>query len=211
MFIIKPVSGVNVMDKKKLNDLALFMNRDSSAFVLKGESALALCYNLDRPTEGLEFECRPAYQTTFVRTLAEYRETHEMEVIEVEVGTSSYKVAIDLGGYEMLHVSCKYNPSHTFGKGYPVMNRIKVYPIENLLGDVLYKFSCDNRLCELSDIIFIMLNYWDSLSKEIKTRVKGMPFTKFNFRLNDLGNSLVDSYLNKDNILLGLQTLKQML
>ncbi len=166
-----------------MSDFVNYLNSMTKSFILKGDSALRLCYGLTRLTEDIELDALRTEDTIVnivsgfcMRTGCKYR---------VARNTKTEKVyMIYCGGNKPLKVTVSYARQIILNKEITEVNGVVTYTVPVLLSYKLDALEESNRLVDLYDIVFICRNYWDLLTGDLRRNVSNNIFSDVDF-VND--------------------------
>ncbi|MCL2202615.1 MAG: nucleotidyl transferase AbiEii/AbiGii toxin family protein [Defluviitaleaceae bacterium] len=139
-----------------------YLNALPAHFVLKGGTALYLCYNLDRFSEDIDLDGREKGLLTAVNDFCDkngyaYRiakDTHMVERCFIHYGRNKHPLKIE-ASYRRVKI-----PAHEV----ETINGIRVYGIEPLCVMKTTAYAGRDKIRDLYDIAFICNNYYDRLS-----------------------------------------------
>lgn len=175
-----------------------YLNKESDQFVLKGGTALMLCYGLKRFSEDIDLDCRKQDIKEIVRRFCQAK-GFEMRVAK---DTPSVKRCYINYGQDQtpLKVEVSYRDQTLDSQQYPQINGIKVYSIEDLAIKKNSAYQGRDKIRDLFDLSFICNHYLDQLSpttiKTIRENVMYKGIEQFDFLLA----TQEDSLINKDQL-----------
>lgn len=156
--------------KNLIKDFLHFLNEYSDAFVLKGGTALMLCYRLDRFSEDVDLDTLKQDEVNLQDMLKQYcsNKGFSYRVAKQTATTERYILHYDSNQTLKIEVSHRKLASR---ENIKKIDGIQVYDIDTLC--ILKKGAYDNRmrLRDLYDLVFICNNYWNESSPAIKTAV----------------------------------------
>lgn len=156
---------------KLVGDLLQFLNNHSDAFVLKGGTALMLCYGLDRFSEDIDLDMLSQNNKDDLQNiLKQYCSNTGVSFKAIKQTNTTERYILHYDDTQTLKIEIsrrKFVTSENIKK----INGIQVYDIDTLC--ILKKGTYDNRmrLRDLYDLVFICSNYWNELSPAVKTAV----------------------------------------
>jgi len=156
--------------RQLIKDFLDFLNSCSDLFVLKGGTALMMCYGLDRFSEDIDLDMLSSDKTVMQNILQKYcsKTGYTFRTAKQTNTTERYILHYDDTQTLKIEVSHRKVASK---KNIKQINGIQVYDIDTLC--ILKKGAYDNRMCirDLYDLVFICNNYWDELSPVVKSGV----------------------------------------
>jgi len=156
--------------RQLIKDFLDFLNSCSDLFVLKGGTALMMCYGLDRFSEDIDLDMLSSDKTVMQNILQKYcsKTGYTFRTAKQTNTTERYILHYDDTQTLKIEVSHRKVASK---KNIKQINGIQVYDIDTLC--ILKKGAYDNRMRirDLYDLVFICNNYWDELSPVVKSGV----------------------------------------
>jgi len=156
--------------RQLIKDFLDFLNSCSDLFVLKGGTALMMCYGLDRCSEDIDLDMLSSDKTVMQNILQKYcsKTGYTFRTAKQTNTTERYILHYDDTQTLKIEVSHRKVASK---KNIKQINGIQVYDIDTLC--ILKKGAYDNRMRirDLYDLVFICNNYWDELSPVVKSGV----------------------------------------
>jgi len=147
-----------------------FLNSCSDLFVLKGGTALMMCYGLDRFSEDIDLDMLSSDKTVMQNILQKYcsKTGYTFRTAKQTNTTERYILHNDDTQTLKIEVSHRKDASK---KNIKQINGIQVYDIDTLW--ILKKGAYENRMSirDLYDLVFICNNYWNELSPVVKSCV----------------------------------------
>ena len=144
------------------------LNRETSAFVLKGGTALRQCYGLDRISEDIDLDCTARNMIPFAQKFCKINSL----ACRVAKDTDTVKrVFITYGNHDehRLKVEVSYRQKTIPEDGVININGITVYSIDQIAAMKAAAYLGRDKIRDLYDIIFICNTYFDELSSATKT------------------------------------------
>lgn len=182
-----------------INDFLSFLNRNGGGmFVLKGGTALMLCYGLTRFSKDVDLDGVSGYDifsivASFCR-LNGYSYSREEDTQTVKM------IMINYGGYKPLKVEVSYRKSVISSGSYSVVNGILVYNILSMLDEKLRAYLGRTALRDLYDVVFIVLKYWGMLSDREKDAIRNSFYQKDLAYIDYLLKNQDDVLINKSDL-----------
>ncbi len=156
---------------KLVGDFLQFLNNHSDAFVLKGGTALMLCYGLDRFSEGIDLDMLSQNNKDDLQNiLKQYCSNTGFSFKVIKQTNTTDRYVLHYSDIQMVKIEISRRKLAT-SENIKKINGIQVYDIDTLC--ILKKGTYDNRmrLRDLYDLVFICSNYWNELSPAVKTSV----------------------------------------
>ena len=172
-----------------------YLNEKSDNFILKGGTALYLCYQLDRFSIDVGLDGIARGLTALVEGFCRennysYRVAKDTATVErcmVDYGDAGKPLKIEVS-YRRREIS----PEET-----DTLNGIKVYSIDPLCGMKINAYSGRDRIRDLYDLTFIFNNYYDKLSPQTIALLRGAVAHKgiaqFDYVVRNQPDELIDS------------------
>ena len=175
-----------------------YLNANTGNFVLKGGTALYLCYRLDRfsidiDLDGLE-KGLAAVVDGFCRendyTFRVAKDTATVERCMVDYG--------DIG--RPLKIEASYRRVEIPEAELVMVNGIKVYGIDSLCGMKINAYSGRDRIRDLYDLTFIFNNYNEKLAPQTVALLRGAVAYKGLAQFDYLVRSQPDELIDNDKL-----------
>jgi len=147
-----------------------FLNARSDAYILKGGTALAQCYGLDRESEDIDLDSaqkdglREIVQGYCDSCAATYRVAKDTDTVE--------RFMIHYNEVDYLKVEVSYRRKVIPTDEVCNINGIWVYKIEPLCLMKCNAYSNRDRVRDMFDISFIVNNFYDQLSESARFMVQ---------------------------------------
>jgi len=179
------------------------LNETTNAFILKGGTALMICYGLDRFSIDVDLDGRAQDIGEFVSGFCtkhsfSYRVAKDTAIVKrymVNYGNESKPLKIEVS-YRKRDI----NPDET-----DVINGISVYKIGSLCLMKANAYAGRDRIRDLYDLVFICNKYWNELSESIKAVVRGAVEYKgieqFDYLMREQSDDLIDKNKLADGFL----------
>jgi predicted nucleotidyltransferase component of viral defense system len=179
------------------------LNAKTDNFVLKGGTALYLCYNLDRFSEDIDLDGR---EKGLVPLVEEY----------CTLNGYAYRVAKDTAMVERcfinygndgrpLKVEASYRRAEIPTNEIKMINGIRVYGIEPLCVMKTSAYAGRDKIRDLYDIAFICNNYYDQLSLPtialLRSSVEYKGIEQFDYVVRNQPDELIDNDKLADDFL----------
>ena len=176
-------------------DFMKYLNGKTSTFVLKGGTALYLCYRLDRVSEDIGLDGREKRLTAFVKGFCEkngysYRVAKDTAMVErcfVNYGIVGKPLKIE-ASYRRMEIPIEETK---------VINGIRVYDIDSLCVLKTNAYSGRDKIRDLYDVTFICNNYFGSLSPQtvalLRSAVEYKGIEHFDYVVRNQPDELIDN------------------
>jgi predicted nucleotidyltransferase component of viral defense system len=177
-----------------LSYLNKYFNAKSDDYIVKGGTALMMCYKLDRFSEDIDLDgARPGI-TDIVRDYCKLRGYDS----RIAKDTDTVKRALVHYGNEAhpLKIETSYRKRHIPENEVTRINNISVYKIDVLCAQKLAAFAGRDKLRDLYDLAYICDTYWDELGHSVQTLVaetvsmKGLE--QFDYLISTQKDELID-------------------
>lgn len=174
---------------------AEYLNSKTGNFILKGGTALYLCYRLDRFSEDIDLDGREKGLVALVEGFC------------AEKGYS-YRVAKDTGTVERcmvnygnagkpLKIEASYRRREIPAEETETINGIRVYGIEPLCVMKATAYAGRDKIRDLYDLTFICNNYFDRLSSQTVALLRGAVehkgIAQFDYVVRNQPDELIDN------------------
>lgn len=146
-----------------ISNFLRFLNAGTDMFVLKGGTALAKCYNLDRFSEDIDLDCTTGSIEPIVDAFCK-RQNFDYVVKKSTAVTERMNVVYDSSS-NPLKIEVSYRNTVINSENVSNINGIAVYTIDRLANLKLSAYEGRDRTRDLYDIAFIFENYRDQLKE----------------------------------------------
>ena len=191
-----------------MKDFLMFLNSKSDRFVLKNGTALSMCYNLDRFSEDIDLDGFDKNNFFKIIELFVLEAKKKYPTISYRKGknTDTVKRAfIHYGGIKPLKVEVSYRLKSISNEEYCKINGIVVYNIQNILSFKLNAFNSRNKIRDLSDIVFIYMNYKKHINKNLidmlSDAIAFKGIEQFDYLIKNQTDELIDNDKLAENFL----------
>ena len=180
-----------------------FLNEKSNDYILKGGTALYLCYNLDRFSEDIDLDGRAKGLTALVdRYCAENRFLYRVAKDTATVERSFINYGND--GHP-LKIEASYRRAEIPENETEMINGITVYGIDPLCVMKTGAYAGRDKIRDLYDVTFIFNNYYDRLSPQtislLRNTVDYKGIAQFDYVVKNQPDVLIDSDKLADDFL----------
>jgi len=172
-----------------------YLNAKTNDFVLKGGTALSLCYSLDRFSMDIDLDGRAKGLTALVEEYCSengysYRVAKDTATVE--------RCFIDYGNKgRPLKVEVSYRRKIIPTEETITVDGVTVYGIEPLCVMKINAYAGRDRIRDLYDVTFICNNYFDKLSTQTVALLRGAVehkgIAQFDYVLRSQPDELIDS------------------
>jgi predicted nucleotidyltransferase len=180
---------------KVITDFMSFLNMKTDRYVLKGGTALHLCYNLDRFSEDIDLDGRDKGLSALVEEFCaenaySYRVAKNTDTVE--------RCFVNYGNAQRpLKIEASYRRREIPSEEVDVINGIRVYRIESLCVMKVNAYSGRDKVRDLYDITFISNHYFDKLPSHVISLLRGAVEYKgieqFDYVVSNQPDELIDS------------------
>lgn len=161
------MSDWQTQHRQVINDFLQYMNQRTSDYILKGGTALMMCYQLDRFSEDIDLDSKnkSAIKGIVDNFCKEYGYSYH-----VEIGTDTVKRFMIHYRDESkpLKVEISYRSREINPEDVVVKNGITVYRINRLAYMKCNAYNSRDKIRDLYDIVFICKNYDHELSEDVR-------------------------------------------
>ena len=180
---------------KVIADFMAFLNAKSSSFILKGGTALYLCYNLDRFSEDIDLDGREKGLTAVVADFCE-SQGYSFRVAK-ETGTVE-RCMVNYGNEgKPLKIEASFRRKVIAEDETQTINGIQVYKIEQLCIMKINAYTNRDKIRDLYDVTFICKQYFDNLSPQtitlMRSAVEYKGVEQFDYIIKDQYDELIDN------------------
>ena len=190
---------------KLINSFLLLLNKQTDQFVLKGETALSICYGLDRFSEDIILDGRKQNITEIVRRFSmqndiEFRilkDTTAMKQRLMDYGKPLHPLTI-----EVFYRNRNIDLSEAL-KDWTKINGINVYTIDALARTKAIAHQGLGKIRDLYDLSFICNNYYEKLSYPTRATIRDALSYKGIEQFDYLVATQTDPLIDKDKLAVG--------
>ena len=171
-----------------------YLNGKTGDFILKGDTALCLCYQLDRFSEDVDLDGRKKGLASLIETFCmengySYRIAKNTDTVE--------RCMVNYGNAEKpLKIEASYRRKEIPEEETEIINGIKVYRMEPLCVMKVNAYAGRDKIRDLYDVTFICNNYFDRLSAQTVALVRGAVeykgIAQFDYVVRDQLDELID-------------------
>jgi predicted nucleotidyltransferase component of viral defense system len=180
---------------KVIADFMLYLNSQTDKFVLKGGTALYLCYALDRFSEDIDLDGRAKGLIELVSGFCEkygykYRVAKQTDTVQ--------RCMIHYGNEgKPLKIEASYRRREIDVSETQFVNGILVYGIEELCVMKINAYTSRDKIRDLYDVTFICKQYFSRLSPQtialLRNAIEYKGIEQFDFIIKDQSDELIDN------------------
>ena len=188
---------------KVMADFMDWLNKNTGSFILKGGTALYLCYGLDRFSEDIDLDGRTKGLKDFVSGFCEaygysFRVAKETDTVE--------RCMVNYGNEgKPLKIEASYRRREIGEDETQLVDGILVYKIEPLCIMKINAYTNRDKIRDLYDVTFICKQYYDQLSPQtvalLRSAVEYKGIEQFDYIIKDQHDELIDSDKLSDDFL----------
>ena len=180
-----------------IDNFLKFLNGCTENFVLKGETSLMKCYGLKRFSEDIDLDARS--HENLEDLVKEYCAQHAY-TYRVGKDTDTVKRFFIYYGPPESHslkVETSYRRKNIDENEFTYINGVCVYKLDRICQFKINAYSNKDKLRDLYDLVFIINQHWDSLSRETKNMLtdcfqyKGLE--QFDYLIREQSDTLIDN------------------
>jgi predicted nucleotidyltransferase component of viral defense system len=192
-----------------IDEFLKLVNSRTDRFILKGGTAFAKCYNLDRFSEDIDFDAGKSDLTSQVKQFCKfknysYREQKKKDYTQrffINYGNNSHPLKVETSTRE------KLIDKRTTTK----INGIAVYNLDTLTILKAAAYKDRDKIRDLYDLVFVINNYNSKLSSQtkilIKSEFKHKGLEQFDYLIKTQSDKLIDNDKFANDILLAFDKL----
>lgn len=176
-------------------DFLGFIGADAG-LVLKGGTALKLCYGLDRYSEDLDFDAASQRADT-IGAVERFCADRGYECHVKKDTSTVQRCTIHYGGVKPLKVETSYRRQSIDADELAIVGGIATYKLDALALMKLSAFTGRDRIRDLHDVAFIIEEHWDELSEQTRNAFRyglaSKGLEQFDLVLSDQSDDLIDA------------------
>ena len=156
--------------KEVIQDFLRYINKQTDCFILKGGTALILCYHLPRFSEDIDLDAEKENILTYVEKFCKLRNYK----FRIGKDTPTVKRCFVNYGNEKkpLKIEVSYRNKNIERANCVEINDIHVYNVNRLAKMKAMAYASRDKIRDMYDLSFICAGFWDELSKETKESIK---------------------------------------
>jgi predicted nucleotidyltransferase component of viral defense system len=179
---------------KSIADFTGYLNEKSCGYVLKGGTALYLCYRLDRFSEDIDIDGR---ERTLVELVDGFCAARGYKYRVAKDTATVQRCMLNYGNAgKPLKVEASYRRREIGDDEITRINGIQVYKIETLCAMKANAYVSRDKLRDLYDVAFICNNYYDQLSPQaralLRSAVEYRGVEQFDYITREQSDELID-------------------
>lgn len=172
-----------------------YLESISDKFILKGGTALMLCYNLDRFSEDIDLDAL-SVNNDIIAIVDKFCVLNSMSYRVFKDTDTVKRCLIHYGGAKPLKIEVSYRRKSISSNEYSIVNNILVYCINSMALFKINAYMHRDRTRDLYDIVFICKNYIKYLDSNCITQItyalsqKGLDY--FDYMIKTQKDELID-------------------
>lgn len=198
-----PIKGENPLHKKVIIDFLNYLNSQTDQFILKGGTALMLCYGLDRFFEDIDLDGFKQIPREIIRRFCTSRrysftntkDTQTVKRYMIDCGIPGTKLKI-----EVYYRNKAINNDDSKIYSDPFGKNVRVYKLDPITDRKIYAYLYRDKIRDLYDLCFLVKNYYDKLSEPIKSRLSDVFLYKGFEYVGYLVKTQKDSLINGEKL-----------
>jgi len=178
-----------------INEFLEFLNKRTDNFILKGGTSLLTCYKLDRFSEDIDLDAKS--KQNILKIVDDFCKLKGYTYTVPKDTDTTKRFMIQYEDMQRLKIEVSYRRNNIKDSEFTKINGITVYRINELCLMKTMAYSGRDKIRDLYDICFICNNYWDKLSKDVKSSIrvaieyKGIE--QFEYIIKDQKDELIDN------------------
>lgn len=195
---------------KAVEEAFLRFNRGEIDAVLKGGTALMLCYDLDRFSEDLDFDAlSPRFDLS--KLVKRFCDEYGYEWFNEKNADTVALCMIHYGGEKPLKIEVSYRRNSIDENETITKNGILTYKVQTLAMMKLNAYMGRDKLRDLLDVCFLINNHWCDFSPELQNMFrytlaqKGLE--QFDAVISEQSDNLIDPDKLAESFLLAYETI----
>jgi predicted nucleotidyltransferase component of viral defense system len=185
-------------------------NINKRPFIIKGGTALMKCYNLDRISEDVDFDCDNSLLNENRELLLKSvnnlcREFSDGYIRIAKDTPTTQRIMLHYGGARPLKIETSYRRKNIPEDETAIINDIRTYKINPLCQLKTAAYLGRDKIRDLYDITFIIDRYWDNLNEEtiadLRRAFEYKDIAQFDYLLATQDDSLIDKAKLEDRFL----------
>lgn len=168
-----------------------------NSVILKGGTALMMCYGLDRFSEDIDLD---STRQDISNTLNNYCNRKKYEIRLAKNTDTVKRFIINYDKDSKLKVEVSYRNKNISDEYTTNINGIKTYKIEYLLAQKNNAFVSRNKIRDLHDLLFIVDTYYDQIPEMFKHTIGNVLAYEGLEKIDYLINQQFDELVDKDKM-----------
>lgn len=183
-----------------IQDFLKYLNARTNNFILKGGTALRLCYRLPRFSENIDLDAEKENILSYVQ---DYCKKRHFDVRIAKDMPTVKECMINYGNKNRpLKVEVSYRNRNIDKTNCIEINHINVYDVNRLAKMKAMAYSGRDKIRDMYDLSFICNNFWNDLSKETKENIRDALIYKGIEQFEYIVASQSDDKINEIELLL---------
>ncbi|MDR0446102.1 MAG: nucleotidyl transferase AbiEii/AbiGii toxin family protein [Oscillospiraceae bacterium] len=171
-----------------------FLNNDNTNYVLKGGTALAACYNLDRFSEDIDLD---GTERQLIEIVEEFCSGKGYDYRVAKDTNTVQRCVVNYGNVgKPLKIEASYRRTHIDERETARVNGVLVYSIEQLCAMKINAYMSRDKMRDLYDIAFICNNFIDSISPQttalLRNALEYKGLEQFDYMINTQSDELIN-------------------
>lgn len=180
--------------KNVIHQFLIELNNKTDEFILKGGTALMMCYGLDRFSEDIDLDSTNKEIESIVKGFCSnnnftYRVAKDTETVK--------RYMIHYNDTHPLKIEISYRKKNIDKSDITNINNISVYDINTMCMLKANAYNGRDKIRDLYDLSFICNNYWDILNESAKKLMQEVVSYKgveqFDFLVKDQSDELINN------------------
>ncbi len=184
---------------KVIVDFLSFLNKETDQFILKGGTALSVCYGLDRFSEDIDLDCTKRDIKECVRRFCSI---YGYEATVTKDTNLVKRCMIDYGQKEhRLKIEVSYRQTSIDPDTVKTVNGIRVYSLDRLAQLKAGAYYNRDKLRDLYDLSYVCIKHFDELTETTKNIVRDALMYKGLDQLEYLLHTQKDPLIDNEKLL----------
>ncbi len=181
---------------RTIKEFLAFINEKTENFVLKGGTALSVCYALDRFSGDIDFNGRERNLFNYVKEYCENKGYDYRIAKDTELVQRGFIYYLDKS--TPLKIEASYRSKNIASDEVTKVKGINVYTLDALCTMKCNAYLQRDRIRDLYDLSFIILEHYDELSKKTILQVVDALSYKGLEQFDYLINTQTDRYIDNE-------------
>lgn len=151
-----------------ITDLLTYLNSKTDKYILKGETALRICYGLDRSSYDIDLDGKGDKIFSIIDEFCKIR-NYSYTILKNTNIVKIFEIHYDEN--DLLRIEVSGRMSHINYAQLKKINGIIVYDLDSLTSMKCVDYGSKDKITDFYDILFICNNYYDKLSKQSKNQI----------------------------------------
>lgn len=187
---------------KVIDDFLTLLNSEKEQYVLKGGTALAKCYNLDRFSEDIDLDGKGH---SFIKICQDFADRYGYGCREAKNTDTVKRCMIHYGGVKPLKIEMSARRKTIAPDEVVSINGIRTYTIDVMAMMKANAYQQRDKIRDLYDVSFIINHYYEELSASAKFALQNALQYKgiehFDYIVSNQADELIDSNALAENFL----------